>query len=62
MNTPGGSYTGRRLIRTPEEKRERRVGVGVTGLFYSKDEKIMKEYLQAGIEDVLEALREGWTF
>jgi len=62
MNTPGGSYTGRRLIRTPEENKERRVGVGVTGLFYSKDEKIMKEYLQAGIEDVLEALREGWTF
>jgi creatinine amidohydrolase len=59
LNTPG-SYTGRRLSRTPEENRERKDGVGVTGLFYSKDEKIMREYFQAGVEDVLDALREGW--
>ena len=46
--------------RTPQENRER-LGDGMAGGFYSKDEKTMREYFQATVDDLLDALRGEWV-
>jgi creatinine amidohydrolase len=57
VDPPG--YSGRHLSRTAQENRER-LGAGMGGGFYSKDEKTMRAYFQAAVDDLLDALRGEW--